>query len=596
MHAVLSNRLCLLSIVTVFSTSALATVVSDHGRLQVSGNKILDKNNTPITLGGSSLFWSIPGWGGDKYYNANVVDFLKNDWKSTVIRAAMGVEDGGGYIGNPTANKNLVKTVVDACIAKGVYVIIDWHSHYANQNQAQAVAFFDEMSQLYGGYDNVIYEIWNEPKGVTWAGTIKPYANAVIAAIRANDPDNLIVVGTPNWSIDVHTAAADPISDPNVAYTFHFYAATDAYPLSNLQSALNANKAVFVTEWGTCENTGNGSISKQSTMQWMQFLRDNKLSHCNWSINDKAESASALLPGTSAAGGWVDADLTTSGLIVRELVREWDGIFNEAENLTVAASTDTVSTIAETNASAGNVRKINSNAVNDYVSYTVNVPRTGIFKIVLRYKTATTRGKYQLSIDGVNQGSVMDQYSSTVTYLEHNLGLKQFSSTGNKTFKFTVNSKNSSSSGYDLTFDSIRLLDPLGVTWEAEALTVTSSDAMTEHADAACSGGLMDKLNSNQAADYASYTINVAETGTFTIALQAKTYNTRGQFQFSLDGVNLGGVLDQYSATGAIKEFMLGTTTISTTGNHTFKFAVTGKNASSSGYDLTFDCIRLLRH
>lgn len=59
-----------------------------------------------------------------------------------------------------------------------------------------------------------------------WSGTIKPYAQAVISAIRAIDPDNLIVVGTPTWSQDVDVAAADPIAGTNIAYTLHFYAGT----------------------------------------------------------------------------------------------------------------------------------------------------------------------------------------------------------------------------------------------------------------------------------------------------------------------------------------------------------------------------------
>jgi endoglucanase len=54
------------------------------------------------------------------------------------------------------------------------------------------------MATTYGGYDNVIYEIYNEPWGSkSWSGTVKPYSEAVIAAIRAIDSDNLIIVGSP---------------------------------------------------------------------------------------------------------------------------------------------------------------------------------------------------------------------------------------------------------------------------------------------------------------------------------------------------------------------------------------------------------------
>jgi endoglucanase len=53
---------------------------------------------------------------------------------------------------------------------------------------------------------------------------IKAYHVKVIAAIRANDPNNVIVAGTPDWSSDVVAAAQDPINGTNIAYTFHYYA------------------------------------------------------------------------------------------------------------------------------------------------------------------------------------------------------------------------------------------------------------------------------------------------------------------------------------------------------------------------------------
>ena len=173
------------------------TLVQLHGLLRVSGNKIVDKNNEPVCFAGNSFFWSNDNWGGERYYKAEVVTWLKLDWKTTIIRAAMGVEDPGGYLDNKNANKNRVITIVDAAIDAGLYVIIDWHSHHAEDNTNEAVLFFEEIANLYGEYDNVIYEIYNEPLDISWSNIIKPYAISVITAIRGIDPDNLIVVGTP---------------------------------------------------------------------------------------------------------------------------------------------------------------------------------------------------------------------------------------------------------------------------------------------------------------------------------------------------------------------------------------------------------------
>ena len=297
------------------------TLVQKHGLLQVNGNRIVDKDNEPVCFAGNSFFWSNDNWGGERFYKFEVVSWLKLDWKATIVRAAMGVEDPGGYLDNNVSNKNRVITIVDAAIDEGLYVIIDWHSHHAEDNTNEAVSFFEEMADLYGEYDNVIYEIYNEPLDVSWSATIKPYADSVISAIRAIDPDNLIVVGTPEWSQRVDLAAADPITNhSNIAYTLHFYTIYHQQWLRDRASAaLDDGIALFITEWGSI---GYSQVDSEAN-EWMTWCFENKISHCNWAVNDKEEEWSILVPGASTSGGWDDDDLTDAGKLAKNIIKNW---------------------------------------------------------------------------------------------------------------------------------------------------------------------------------------------------------------------------------------------------------------------------------
>ncbi|AKT41501.1 glycoside hydrolase [Chondromyces crocatus] len=294
------------------------SVVGRHGWLSVAGNRLEDEHGEAVQLRGMSLFWS--QW-AQNFYNASIVDTLVDDWKATVVRAALGVEPDG-YLVNPDAEKARVKVVVDAAIARGVYVIIDWHDHSASQHTAQARSFFTEMAETYGQTPNVIFEIFNEPDGEPWS-EVKAYAEDVLGAIRQTGARNVVVVGTPTWSQDVDVAADNPVVGfDNVAYTLHFYAGTHRQFLRDkATTAMNKGLALFVTEWGTCEASGNGGIDLEESQRWLDFMDTHKLSWANWSLFDKEEAASALRPGASPTGGWEESALTDAGKWVREKIR-----------------------------------------------------------------------------------------------------------------------------------------------------------------------------------------------------------------------------------------------------------------------------------
>ena len=292
------------------------SVVEAYGQLSVKGNKVVDNLGNPIQLRGMSLFWS--QWMG-QYYTPEVIQWLKSDWQCTIVRASMGVDDEGGYLFNKAIEKAKIFTVIDAAIAEGIYVIVDWHSHHAEDYTEEAKSFFSEVARKYGDSPNLIYEIYNEPlENVSWNEVLKPYHNEVIAAIRKHDPDNIVICGTPSWSQRVDQVIGNTMEDDNIAYALHFYAASHKEELRNLaQQALDANMALFVTEFGVTEYSGDGFLDVTETKAWWDFLDNNKISWCNWSIADKEENSAALLPEASTLGGWEESEITPSGRMIR---------------------------------------------------------------------------------------------------------------------------------------------------------------------------------------------------------------------------------------------------------------------------------------
>ncbi|MBN1130354.1 MAG: glycoside hydrolase family 5 protein [Chitinispirillaceae bacterium] len=305
---------------------AQQSFVEQHGRLSVSGTRIVDKNGTPVTLRGMSLYWS--QWQPD-FYNASCIKWLRDDWKCTIVRPAMAVQ-AGGYLTNPAAEVAKVKTIVQACIDLGIYCLIDYHET-ANgmDNLAKAQAFFKDMAQTYGAHPNIIYELWNEPLNThPWATVIKPYHEAVIPVIRAIDPQNIIVCATRSWDQEVDEASRDPLDTSrfkNIAYALHFYAATHKQMYRDkAQIALNNGIALFATEYGTTQATGVETMDTAETRRWYAFLDQNGIGSCNWSVSAIQEACAILPPNPPVgfeSGGWAESVLKPSGKFVRTYLR-----------------------------------------------------------------------------------------------------------------------------------------------------------------------------------------------------------------------------------------------------------------------------------
>lgn len=293
---------------------------STTGPLQVKGSQLTDGSGNPVQLRGVSLHGL--AWFG-QYVNQELFHQIADEWKANVVRLPLYTAEYNGYCegGDQAALRQLVLDGANYAQAADLYAIVDWHVLHdltPVKYQDQALAFFDEMSAMLADHENVIYEICNEPNGSTTWADVKAYAQAVIPVIRANDPDAVILVGTPEWCQRPDQAAADPLDEPNVMYTPHFYAATHKDDLrQRLQDAVSGGLPVFVSEFGICDASGSGQVDTVSADAWLDLMDRQGVSWCMWSLCNKDESASIISPSCQATDSLSDGDLAPAGSWVK---------------------------------------------------------------------------------------------------------------------------------------------------------------------------------------------------------------------------------------------------------------------------------------
>ena len=306
----------------------LMTGKNSSGKGQIYGSCEGVKDGAEVQVRGMSLYWSLMPQAVE-YWSEEGITTMGNDMKIQIVRAAMatGNEDwqGGykGYASDPNTQKNLVKTVVEAAIKNDIYVIIDWHSHEAHKQTDAAKNFFKEMAETYGQYDNVIFEVYNEPQQISWS-EVKNYANQVIQVIRQYS-DNLVLVGNPSWDQNPSDAIGNEVNDSkkNTAYTLHYYANSHNWSGnydwggesegSKGEKAMNAGLSVFISEWGTGNADGKGTPDQNRNKNWQDYVNKHKLSWANWSASYISEGTAAFQEGSSKTS----LQYTTSGNLVK---------------------------------------------------------------------------------------------------------------------------------------------------------------------------------------------------------------------------------------------------------------------------------------
>lgn len=407
--------------------AAADTPVGKHGKLSlaaVSGYTapiIVDKNGKPFQLRGASTHGM--HWGEmTPYVNKGAFQSLRDEWGVNMIRLVSYVTQGGYTQGSQTTLDNAIQTGVKAATELGMYAIVDWHIHAENpwDTESSAEAFFTKYAKMYANNNNVIYEICNEPTGVSWydgsGKDLYSYCKKIAAIIRQYDKDALIVCGTNNWSQDVEDVVKKPLKNDgfsNILYTFHFYSGSHYESLMNkVKTATAAGTPIFVTEFGICDASGNGGYDTANADKWIALCDQYNISYACWSLCNKNESASYLLPGCSkTAGGWTASDLSTTGIWLVNTYRAHQDKENGTNTAISGGYNNTGSTTGTgtsggsnnvSNGNSGSGTKQNSSAAVNTANLKKKVSGVKLIagkrKLTLKWKKKTGISGYQIQI------------------------------------------------------------------------------------------------------------------------------------------------------------------------------------------------------
>ena len=303
--------------------------VSDHGKLSVVGPDLVDEHGEKFQLVGISthgIQWY------NKYINYDTFDALHNEFGINVIRLALTTAEGGYCEVDDTKREFFYQKVADGiklATELDMYVIVDWHMVGAEDPKdknplsykVEAMEFFARITEELKDYDNVLYEIMNEPNGDTTWTHCRTYANLVIPEIRKNT-DAIVLVGNPHWTANLNAVMQKPLEGyTNIMYTYHFYA-KDHFQTYQVQNAYDKGFPVFISEHGGMESSGDGEMSYPNIEQWYKILDQRNISYVAWNISNSKGSASIFKNGSADMTDVSDENLKEWGIYLKKWYRK----------------------------------------------------------------------------------------------------------------------------------------------------------------------------------------------------------------------------------------------------------------------------------
>ena len=222
-------------------------------QLRVEGNRLLDTGGNEVWLQGvnvASLEWTARG--------ENVLRSIRvaiEDWNANVIR--LPVNEDYWFAEAGPAYKKLIDGAVAAAANRGAWVVLDLHRYRAPRERH--AEFWREAAARYKDHPAVLFDLINEPHGISWevwrdggwvperpAGADEDAfldeaeqrrqrlgfesigMQALLDAVRETGAGNLVVVGGLDWAYDLSGilegfALRDHDHGRGIVYSTHVY-------------------------------------------------------------------------------------------------------------------------------------------------------------------------------------------------------------------------------------------------------------------------------------------------------------------------------------------------------------------------------------
>ena len=226
-------------------------------RLQVRGPEIVDRDSNPVVLHG--LMAPDPARLAERgQFDEDLYAGLA-DAGASAVRVPVHPER---WERDPDYLWRYLDPIVAWNGDKGVYTILDLHfignietgegSQMPDLRQppkAFTLAFWRQVAGYFVDVPSVIFEIYNEPAGIS-ASDWRAQAQEIVGAIRETGARQLIVVGGVEYARDVSWVEDQPVADDNIAYAAHIFPAHRPESWDTWFGNVAQDHPVLVTEWG----------------------------------------------------------------------------------------------------------------------------------------------------------------------------------------------------------------------------------------------------------------------------------------------------------------------------------------------------------